>query len=498
MNDTTDFLGGQSCTDAQVRDAVEEQATPAAKVHAPPTAATSQGSKIGRGRAVNDAHLKPAPAQGILDGQMWDDAHADHAVDEQAAPPTRVVPTPKVETSAGRITTELPSGQIGSDAHRRGAAGAQARPAGAMQLAQPTDQPLRLVDPLLALLAENLDDLEKVRIATENRLRHLTRNVDDSDGERRGLGLSEADAPVAAVAAVVESLNGLEKDATRQLQKALRKHPLGPWIKAQKGVGDKQCARLLAAIGDPYWNDLHGRPRTVSELWAYTGLHVLPVGQRSSDTHSGVADGDPNFRTGQNAVADHIVHAGPELNHPSGQSSRAPQDAPAAGAPGTRPGPTSAETQSASAGAGQAGSDPGHESSVDQRSAAGVAPSRARGQRANWSATAKMRAFLIAEACIKQLGGACKELGENRHLPDGDCTCGRYRTVYDYGRIKYAASVHPADCKRCGPAGKPALAGTPLSPGHQHARAMRLVMKELLKDLWIQARAIHEGEGGTP
>jgi hypothetical protein len=36
--------------------------------------------------------------------------------------------------------------------------------------------------------------------------------------------------------------------------------------------------------------------------------------------------------------------------------------------------------------------------------------------------------------------------------------------------------------------------GTPLSPGHQHARAVRIVAKEILKDLWIEARNLYHPE----
>lgn len=43
-----------------------------------------------------------------------------------------------------------------------------------------------------------------------------------------------------------------------------------------------------------------------------------------------------------------------------------------------------------------------------------------------------------------------------------------------------------------GPAGKPAPTGSPLSTGHQHARALRLVAKTVLRDLWREARRIHE------
>ncbi|MER5843246.1 hypothetical protein ABT099_23700 [Streptomyces prasinus] len=266
--------------------------------------------------------------------------------------------------------------------------------------------------PLLALLADTLDDLERTRIANENRLRQLTRDEVDADGEERGFGLTLEQPQVAALADVVDALGKLEHQSTLNLQRALRKHPLGPWVKATVGIGEKQGARLIAAIGDPYWNTLYNRPRLVSELWAYCGLHVLPAAQTNS-AHQGALGGG-----------------------------------------------------------GKQG-DPGQLVRDTQKGPAGVAPTRARGQRANWSTTAKTRAYLVAESCIKQARSP-------------------YRAVYDDGRKKYADAVHPEPCRRCGPAGKPALAGSPLSAGHQHARAMRLVMKEVLKDLWLESKRLHE------
>src|SRR5699024_8750965 len=47
-----------------------------------------------------------------------------------------------------------------------------------------------LREPVLGILADVLDDLEKVRIANENRVRQLTRTEDDEDGENRGHGLT--------------------------------------------------------------------------------------------------------------------------------------------------------------------------------------------------------------------------------------------------------------------------------------------------------------------
>lgn len=239
-----------------------------------------------------------------------------------------------------------------------------------------------LFNPYLCLLADSLDDLEKTRIATENRVRMLTRSEADADGEVRGLGLDARSPEVMRAMGLLENLKSVEHQATLDLKRELRNTPFHAWVKAQKGIGEKQAARLLAAIGDPYWNDLYERPRTVSELWAYAGYAV------------------------RNGEADR----------------------------------------------------------------------RRKGVKVNWSPTAKMRVYLMAEACMKARGG------------DGD-----YRAVYDQGREQYADTVHTTDCVRCGPSGKPALAGTPLSAGHQHARALRLVAKRILRDLWIVARDYHEG-----
>lgn len=155
----------------------------------------------------------------------------------------------------------------------------------------------------LDMAAIILDDLEGVRIANANRLRQLTRTEADSDGEERGFGLSPEDPAVQRLRAMVDVLDQLDKDATKNLQKAMQAHPLHPWVKAQKGLGDKQVARLLAAIGDPYWNFLHDRPRTVSELWAYCGYHVIHPGGHAADDPQmrNVAGVAPKRQRGQQA-----------------------------------------------------------------------------------------------------------------------------------------------------------------------------------------------------
>lgn len=65
---------------------------------------------------------------------------------------------------------------------------------------------------------------------------------------------------------------------------------------------------------------------------------------------------------------------------------------------------------------------------------------------------------------------------------------GRYGDLYDLRRLVTADRVHAADCVRCGPSGKPALAGSTWSKAHQHADALRIVGKEILRDLWLISR----------
>jgi len=302
-----------------------------------------------------------------------------------------------------------------------------------------------LLDPALCLAADVLDDLERVRTANENRVRQLTRTAADADGEERGFGLDPGHRDVVRLAEIVDNLKRLEHEATLELQRRLRKHPLGAWVKATKGVGEKQGARLLAAIGDPYINSATGQPRTVSALWAYSGLHVLPGGQTANDAQSRTAAG------GQRRDTDH----------------------------GDRD---------------------------DQRTRVGVAAKRRKGERANWSGKAKMRAYLIAESCMKQIHQDCRdghhisdaqaagavpaqtpqtEGGHPANAPQGDpaasvCGCSPYRVVYD-ARRAHTATTHPE-----------------WTDGHSHNDALRVASKAILRDLWRAARDWHKAQEATP
>ncbi len=81
--------------------------------------------------------------------------------------------------------------------------------------------------------------------------------------------------------------------------------------------------------------------------------------------------------------------------------------------------------------------------------------------------TAKMLVWNMATACMK--------------------TTGHYREVYDKRRFVTAERVHASYCVRCGPSGKPAEEGSLWPKAHQHADALRIVGKEILRDLWVVA-----------
>jgi len=236
----------------------------------------------------------------------------------------------------------------------------------------------------LIVLAENLHDIEQTRLAMGNRVRQLA-ELDTGSGD------------IEVLAGIADGMAKLEHQVVLRLQRAMRAHPLGPWVKRSKGVGEKQAARLLAAIGNPYWNSLHDRPRRgPAELWAYCGYHVLPA-------------------AGQSLLDSQLTFAG------GGQPSATPTDQNGAG------------TQWLTVG--------------------GVAPKRRKGQRANWNSNARTRAYLVADSCMKSPGG-------------------QYRAVYDHGRAKYAES--PA--------------------GLAHNRALRLVAKAVLRDIYLEAKAWHQAD----
>lgn len=130
----------------------------------------------------------------------------------------------------------------------------------------------------LLLYAEMLTDVESLRIAQDNRARAL-------------LGETGMENPPKEYQSIRAHLDNTEKELVKELQKAMKRHPLGDFVEDIPGVGFKQAARFLASIGDPCWNDAEGRMRRgPAELWKYLGLapgQRKKRGERAAWNHEG-------------------------------------------------------------------------------------------------------------------------------------------------------------------------------------------------------------------
>lgn len=62
-----------------------------------------------------------------------------------------------------------------------------------------------------------------------------------------------------------------------------------------------------------------------------------------------------------------------------------------------------------------------------------------------------------------------------------------YRAIYEDRRVRYEGQVHETECANCGTKGSPAPPGSPWRKGHQQGAALRVVGKEILRDLWEAA-----------
>lgn len=263
----------------------------------------------------------------------------------------------------------------------------------------------------VALAAASVDDVENVRKAAGSRYGALTgltpaggnkihlgvpfedltaddKWTPDKDGEDRSFHLDATDPHAVRQLAVWNGLVGVEEDAIKALEATMKQHPLGAWVKSQRGIGLKQAGRMLAALGDPYWRremeytltvtdaatgeetttvmrTVPEGPRRVGALWAYAGLHVLD----------------------------------------------APEDAP--------------------------------------EGVTGVAARRRKGVRSNWSTELKTRAYLVATSCVKQLAKPCHKVAEVDGQPVerytvvhevAECRCSPFRVAYDERRMHTAVT----------------------------------------------------------
>ena len=286
------------------------------------------GNTLDGGRCAHDAQHTVAPVNTLTPG------HTIRAAQSKAAgvilpaarpaatpipyapsadlPPGQALRAPQTRPAGG----DLPADQCCLDAQKENVGGSilPAATAGATpRLSAPLADPLtdghpepdtqktpvvgNPHDALLLILADALDDLERTRISTQNRLRSLIAvpaNPHDSakrfanDGVRdlilaalkhanpkkweslcAELRDTDADRVVVQLVDVTSGLITLEHRSTLELAFAMRAHPLGPWVKRTVGIGEKQGARLLAAIGDPAARAMP------SQLWQYCG-HGAP------------------------------------------------------------------------------------------------------------------------------------------------------------------------------------------------------------------------------
>lgn len=240
-----------------------------------------------------------------------------------------------------------------------------------------------IADPMLFTLAQTLQDYETLRIAEEHRLRIFSTpsDVPDEDGVCRGFGYAEDSDEVQVIKGLIDPLKDLEHRTVLSLQKRMRVNPIWPYFKDVKGVGEKTLARLMACIGDPYLRPLDDgsyEPRTVSQLWAYCGMHTMPN-----------KDGEI------------------------------------------------------------------------------IAAKRMKGVQANWNMEAKTRLFLLSQGLLRQ--GIRKDKDGNQFA------------VTPYGQLYLDRRAHTA------------VTHPEWNPGHGLNDALRIMGKELLKQLWRAAREIHTG-----
>lgn len=132
--------------------------------------------------------------------------------------------------------------------------------------------------PILYTFAAALHDVETQKNGLRNRIRILTTPMDepDKDGICRGFGFDPDHPEVQTLQALFKMMENVDSQATKNLEKAFKDHSLlYPYVESTPGLGAKTVARLLGCIKDPYINSATGKPRTVSQLWAYCGLHVI-------------------------------------------------------------------------------------------------------------------------------------------------------------------------------------------------------------------------------
>lgn len=105
---------------------------------------------------------------------------------------------------------------------------------------------------------------------------------------------------------------------------------------------------------------------------------------------------------------------------------------------------------------------------------------------------AKKAVWKLAYQFMRTVGTPDEATGRSKStgIPPRRVPRSPYRDIYDDRKAVTEGKLHTASCLRCGPAGHPALPGSPWSDAHRHADALRIVGKRFLVDLWIASRRV--------
>lgn len=109
----------------------------------------------------------------------------------------------------------------------------------------------------LRWLTDTYMQSQKIRIASQNRVRALEQQVDQGP-------------ETVFLNVLLNRFAEIEKDITKQMTKVLKHHPAWPWLTKVKGVGPTLATKLLGLIPE----DISSFT-TVSKLWRYAGLAVI-------------------------------------------------------------------------------------------------------------------------------------------------------------------------------------------------------------------------------
>lgn len=126
------------------------------------------------------------------------------------------------------------------------------------------------------ILYETVKDLERTRIAMDNRVRDYEGQWHvDATLLRKQLGM----------------IKKMEAKAGQKLIKTAEEYEIFEWLTKIRGIAGKSSAQLIALIGDI------GRFDKVSSLWHYAGLHVDQKGKAPKLKKDEKANYNPKLKT---------------------------------------------------------------------------------------------------------------------------------------------------------------------------------------------------------